>query len=74
LRQSLLGLIYQFLLRTYGAPAEARAEFERYLAGNWSSEWIEAARMALHEEQQQRDGEDPTAVRHGDVTLCDAAL
>jgi hypothetical protein len=28
-----LGLIYQFLLRTYGAPAKARAEFERYLAG-----------------------------------------
>jgi len=46
-----LGLIYQFLLRTYGAPARARAEFERYLAGGWSSEWTEAARVALVEEQ-----------------------
>ena len=44
-----LGPIYQFLLRTYGAPAKARAEFERYLAGNWSSEWTEAARVALEE-------------------------
>ena len=47
-----LGLIYQFLLRTYGSPAKARAEFERYLSGNWSFELIEAARTAVQEEQQ----------------------
>ena len=46
-----LGLIYQFLLRTYGAPAKARAEFERYLSGHWSSEWIDAARVVLQEER-----------------------
>jgi hypothetical protein len=46
-----LGNIYQFLLRTYGAPAKARSEFERYLAGNWSAEWIEAARLAVEEQQ-----------------------
>ena len=49
-----LGLIYQFLLRTYGAPAKARAVFERYLAGDWSSEWTEAARVAVVEEQRGR--------------------
>jgi hypothetical protein len=50
-----LGLIYNFLLRTYRASARARAEFERYLPGNWSPEWVEAARRAVQEEQQQRE-------------------
>ena len=46
-----LALIYRFLLRKYGAPVKARAEFERYLSGSWSNEWIAAARAALEEEQ-----------------------
>jgi hypothetical protein len=46
-----LGNIYHFLPRTYGKPAKAMAEFERYLEGNWSPEWIEAARLAVEEQQ-----------------------
>jgi hypothetical protein len=46
-----LGLIYEFLLNTYGTPAKARAEFERYLSGQWSSEWIQAARLAVRPEE-----------------------
>jgi hypothetical protein len=46
-----LGNIYHFLPRTYGKPAKAMAEFERYLEGNWSPEWIEAARLAVQEQQ-----------------------
>jgi hypothetical protein len=47
-----LALIYRFLLTTYGTPAKARAEFERYLSGEWSSEWIQAAREAVREQEE----------------------
>jgi hypothetical protein len=42
-----LGLVYQFLLKTYGTPAKARNEFERFLSGQWSSEWVESARLSI---------------------------
>jgi hypothetical protein len=46
-----LGLVYEFLLRTHGAPEKARAQFVNFLSGRWSQEWLEAARQAVEAER-----------------------
>jgi hypothetical protein len=49
-----LALIYEFLLRTRGSPVLARVEFERFLSGEWSACWVEAAHLAVKEQQEAR--------------------
>jgi hypothetical protein len=47
-----LGLIYEDLLRTYSSPTKARAEFIKFLSGEWSQRWVETAASWVAEEQQ----------------------
>ena len=47
-----LGLIYQFLLKTYGDPRPARADFVKYLSGELPDRLLEAADLWVAEEQE----------------------
>ena|SRR5690242_6207824 len=53
-----LGLIYHFLLQNRGSPVLARAEFVRFLSGEWPDKWVEAARLSV-KEQTGRAEADP---------------
>src|SRR5690349_20251989 len=57
-----LGLFYEFFRKTRD-PADAKAEFIRFLAGEWSQSWVEAA--ALDVSEQQRAPRKPVCVPAG---------
>jgi hypothetical protein len=42
-----LGLIYEYLRQLYGAPEKARAEFVKFLSGDWSQEWVNVAKATV---------------------------
>ena len=42
-----LGLIYEYLRQLYGAPEKARAEFVKFLSGDWSEEWVNGAKATV---------------------------
>lgn len=46
-----LGHIFAFMLETYGATERAKAEFIKFLEGQWSDEWREAAQQAIAEDR-----------------------
>jgi hypothetical protein len=45
-----LGLIYEFLAKKFG-EARGREEFIKYLSGEWSRDWVQAAAARVAEEQ-----------------------
>ena len=45
-----LGLIYEFLAKQFG-EARGREEFIKYLSGEWSRDWVQAAAARVAEEQ-----------------------
>jgi hypothetical protein len=51
-----LGAVYEFLLRTHRAPENARADFVKFLSGQLSKEWLDAARRAIAEERRTENG------------------
>jgi hypothetical protein len=46
-----LGLIYEFLLKSYRDPNQAKAEFVRFLSGELSHRLLEEAELCVSEEQ-----------------------
>jgi hypothetical protein len=48
-----LGLVYEFLLKTYGNPKQARADFVRYLSGELSPRLLNEAELWVSEEHGQ---------------------
>jgi hypothetical protein len=46
-----LGLVYEFLLKTYGDPKQARADFLKYLSGELPPRLLEEAQFWNDEEQ-----------------------
>ena len=46
-----LGLVYEFLLKTYDNPKEARADFVRFLSGELPARLRKEARLWVAEEQ-----------------------
>ena len=47
-----LGLIYDFLLKAYGDPKQARADFVRFLSGELPAQLLYQARAWVSEEQK----------------------
>src|ERR1700730_1272184 len=45
-----LGLIYEFLAKQFG-EARGKEEFIKYLSGEWSRDWVQAAAARVAEEQ-----------------------
>jgi hypothetical protein len=50
-----MGCIYQFFLKTHGSRENARAEFIKFLSGQWSHDWVEAAQRAVAEERRHAE-------------------
>jgi hypothetical protein len=61
-----LGLIYEFLLTTYKSPTKARAEFVKFLSGEWSQRWVETAASRVAEEQRGGWRTSPQSFASGD--------
>ena len=67
-----LGLIYDFLLKTCDSSTEARAEFVKFLSGEWSQRWIEAAALKVAEEQRASRMTSPeNLTQNGDASVYD---
>ena len=67
-----LGLIYDFLLKTCDSSAEARAEFVKFLSGEWSQRWVEAAALKVAEEQRASRMTSPeNLTQNGDASVYD---
>ena len=47
-----LGLIYDFLLKAYGDPKQARADFVRFLSGELPAQLLHQARAWVSQEQE----------------------
>jgi hypothetical protein len=57
-----LGLIYEFLAKQLG-EARGREEFIKYLSGEWSRDWVQAAAARVAEEQPNWSPPKPAPVR-----------
>jgi hypothetical protein len=50
-----MGRIYEFFLKTHGSRENARAEFIKFLSGQRSRDWVDAAQRAVAEERRQAE-------------------
>jgi hypothetical protein len=57
-----LGLIYEFFAKRFG-EATGREEFIKYLSGEWSRDWVQAAAARVAEEQPNWSPPMPASVR-----------
>src|ERR1700730_3459990 len=57
-----LGLIYEFFAKRFG-EATGREEFIKYLSGEWSRDWVQAAAARVAEEQPNWSPPMPAPVR-----------
>jgi hypothetical protein len=57
-----LGLIYEFFAKQFG-EATGREEFIKYLSGDWSRNWVQAAAARVAEEQPNWSPPMPAPVR-----------
>jgi len=65
-----LGLVYEFLLKTYCSPKQARADFVRFLSGELPAQLLKQAQFWVAEEQGRRT---PTLVDENEGTLMECA-
>jgi hypothetical protein len=57
-----LGLIYEFFAKQFG-EATGREEFIKYLSGEWSRDWVQAAAARVAEQQPNWSPPIPAPVR-----------
>jgi hypothetical protein len=58
-----LGLVYEFLLKTYGDPKRARGDFVRFLSGELPRGLLEEAELWASEEQECDLSHQPAMLR-----------
>ena len=68
-----LGLIYEFLAKQFG-EARGREEFIKYLSGEWSRDWVQAAAARVAEEQPNWSPPMPAPVRISNEDRVNAGI